>query len=89
MEFLLFLMIVILIVVIVAWVNAINLYLAALAEKGYELDNSIRGKIWLIGLFATPLAAGLYVAALPDRNTNLATQSIPDPAPTKDASSTL
>lgn len=68
MEFLLFLMIVILIVVIVAWVNAINLYLAALAEKGYELDNSIRGKIWFIGLFATPLAAGLYVASLPDRS---------------------
>lgn len=68
MEFLLFIFIVILIVVFVAWINAINLYLAALAEKGYELDNSVRGKIWLIGLFATPIAAGLYVASLPDRS---------------------
>ena len=66
--FLLFLMFVICVVVIVAWVTAIKLYISVISEKGYAVDNSIRGKIWLIGLFATPIAAGIYVNSLPDRS---------------------
>lgn len=68
MEIILFLFLVLCVIVIAAWVSAIKLYLAALSEKGYALDNSIRGKIWFIGIFATPIAAGLYVASLPNQN---------------------
>ena len=74
-HFLLFLLLVFLVIAVVAWVTAIKLYLSVISEKGYVVDNSIRGKIWLVGLFATPIAAGIYVNSLPDRSTPTQTEA--------------
>ena len=47
----------------VAYVLAIALAHEAAHDKGYEMG----GRVWLIGLFLTPILAGILVAALPDK----------------------
>lgn len=53
------------VVVFVAWLLAISLIIKAAQAKGWHKDGT--GKLWFIGIFATPIILGLYVAALPDR----------------------
>lgn len=50
--------------VLVAWLLAINLFIKVGAEKGYAMEN--KGLLWFIGIFATPIVVGLYIASLPD-----------------------
>lgn len=59
-------LIVFLVVVLCAWVALISLFLGVKKEKGYPADNDTL--LWFIGIFATPLAVGLYVVALPDKS---------------------
>lgn len=44
---------------------AISLFVGAMREKGHS-DKSA-GLLWYIGIFATPIVVGLYVASLPDK----------------------
>ena len=53
------------ILVLVAWLAAISLFIKAGKAKGYSMENA--WLLWFVGIFATPVAVGLYVAALPDR----------------------
>ena len=55
-----------LIAALVAWLMAINLFVGIGKSKGYFEDGA--GMLWFIGIFATPIVVGLYVAALPDKN---------------------
>ena len=50
--------------VLTAWLLSIDMFINAGKAKGYSMANS--GKLWFIGIIATPLVVGLYVAALPD-----------------------
>ena len=50
--------------VLVAWLLSIDMFINVGKAKGYSMANS--GKLWFIGIVATPLVVGLYVAALPD-----------------------
>lgn len=59
-------MLIVLAVVLIAWLMAISLFVGIAKDKGYCKDGA--GALWFIGIFATPIAVGLYVAALPDRN---------------------
>lgn len=61
-------LVIFLVAVLCAWVASISLFLGVKKEKGYPADNDIL--LWFIGIFATPLAVGLYVAALPDKSTS-------------------
>lgn len=54
-----------LIVCLIAWLLAISLIIKAAQAKGFHRDGT--GKLWFIGIFATPIVLGLYVASLPDR----------------------
>lgn len=54
-----------LIVCFIAWLLAISLIIKAAQAKGFHRDGT--GKLWFIGIFATPIVLGLYVASLPDR----------------------
>lgn len=59
----------------IACLIAISLIVKAAQAKGWHKDGT--GKLWFIGIFATPVVLGLYVAALPDRGQSkakLATQ---------------
>lgn len=49
-----------------AWLLAISLFAKIAKEKGYFEDGA--GILWFMGIFATPIVAGLYVLALPDKN---------------------
>ena len=64
MELMFFLILVLIVVVIAAWIVSIDLFLKVGAAKGYTMDN--KGLLWFIGIFATPLSVGIYVASLPD-----------------------
>lgn len=57
-------LITVLVLILVAWLLSIDLLIDAGKAKGYSMANS--GKLWFIGIVATPLVVGLYVAALPD-----------------------
>lgn len=59
-------MLIVLAVVLIAWIMAISLFVEIAKDKGYCKNGA--GALWFIGIFATPIAVGLYVAALPDRN---------------------
>lgn len=52
-------------VVLIAWLMAISLFIQAIDDKGYSSQNT--GKLWFVGIFATPIAVGLYAAALPNK----------------------
>lgn len=58
-------MLIILAVVLGAWILAISMFVDIAKEKGYCKNGA--GVLWYIGIFATPIAVGLYVAALPDK----------------------
>lgn len=58
-------MIVILVLVLAAYVASISLLIQAAQEKGYY-EHGGTGLLWFIGLFATPIVVGLFVASLPD-----------------------
>ena len=66
------------IIVLSAWCVAINLFIGIGKSKGHPMENA--GLLWFVGIFATPLAVGLYVAALPDRRIASAKEK-----PSKDA----
>ena len=51
---------------IVAWIMSINMFIDAARAKGYKMKKT--GVIWFVGIFATPIVAGLYVNALPNKN---------------------
>ncbi len=72
---LLFILIGIILVVLIAWLMSIDLLIKVGAAKGYSMDN--KGLLWFIGIFATPIVVGLYVAALPDNRLNAAGEVSP------------
>lgn len=51
---------------IVAWLTAISMFIDAARAKGYTMSET--KYMWLVGIFLTPITAGLYVAALPDKS---------------------
>ena len=57
-------MIIVSALVLTAWLLSIDMFINVGKAKGYSMANS--GKLWFIGIVATPLVVGLYVAALPD-----------------------
>lgn len=65
----------------VAWIMSISLLIDAARAKGHKMDST--GKLWFIGLFATPIVVGLYVNALPDltHGTAVSRQSAADELP--------
>lgn len=60
-----FLMILVGAVVLVAWLTAIKMFIGLAREKDPGFYRT--GLLWFIGIFATPLATGLYVCAMADR----------------------
>lgn len=56
---------VIIVLVLAACVASISLFIQAAQEKGYY-EHGGTGLLWFIGLFATPIVVGLFVASLPD-----------------------
>lgn len=46
---------------------AINLFIKTAQDKGHFETGKV-GILWFIGIFASPLVVGLYVATLPDKN---------------------
>lgn len=59
-------MLAIVVCAIVAWIMSINMFIDAARAKGYKMKKT--GVIWFVGIFATPIVAGLYVNALPNKN---------------------
>lgn len=59
-------MLAIVVCTIVAWIMSINMFIDAARAKGYKMKKT--GVIWFVGIFATPIVAGLYVNALPNKN---------------------
>ena len=57
----------IIVAVIAAWLISIKLLIQVGEAKGFSMNN--RGLLWFIGIFATPIATGLYVIALPNKST--------------------
>lgn len=53
------------IAVLVAWIMAIAMFVEIAEEKGHYRNGA--GLLWFVGLFASPIVLGLYVAALPDK----------------------
>lgn len=51
---------------IVAWIMSISMFIDAARAKGYKMKKT--GMIWFVGIIATPIVAGLYVNALPDKS---------------------
>ena len=62
------------IAVLAAWLLSIRLLIQAGESKGYSMSN--RALIWFIGIFATPIVAGLYIVALPDKSNHRSLPSI-------------
>ena len=71
--------IILLILILAAWLVSISLMIKAAKEKGYHRDGA--GKLWFIGIFASPVVLGLYTASLPDRNVPLAKSNVDDELP--------
>lgn len=71
--------IILLILILAAWLVSISLMVKAAKEKGHHLDGA--GKLWFIGIFASPIVLGLYTASLPDRNVPR-TRDVDDELPT-------
>ncbi len=63
----------------IACLIAISLIVKAAQAKGWHKDGT--GKLWFIGIFATPVVLGLYVAALPDRGQSKAKPAAQPAAP--------
>ncbi len=63
--------------VVMVWVETIGFVVRAAQAKGFHRDSS--APLWFIGLLATPLMLGVYVASLPDRGSEGAE---PEPAKT-------
>lgn len=59
-------MLAIVVCTIVAWIMSINMFIDAARAKGYKMKKT--GVIWFVAIFATPIVAGLYVNALPNKN---------------------
>lgn len=59
-------MLAIVVCTIVAWIMSISMFIDAARAKGYKMKKT--GVIWFVGIFATPIVAGLYVNALPNKN---------------------
>ena len=63
----LFMFVIIVVIALAARVVAINLLIKAGRAKGYSMENA--GILWFVGIFATPILVGLYIASLPDNRT--------------------
>lgn len=63
----LFMFVIIVVIALAARVVAINLLIKAGRAKGYAMENA--GILWFVGIFATPILVGLYIASLPDNRT--------------------
>ena len=51
--------------IIVAFFMSIELFIEVAQKKGHFVESGT-GKLWFIGIFATPIVVGLYVLGLPD-----------------------
>lgn len=74
-----FLLVLLLCAYLGAALAAIGLFVNAMREKGHS-DKSA-GLLWYIGIFATPIVVGLYVASLPDRRGETQARSSQDELP--------
>ena len=63
----LFMFVIIVVIALAARIVAINLLIKAGRAKGYAMENA--GILWFVGIFATPILVGLYIASLPDNRT--------------------
>ena len=63
----LFMFVIIVVIALAARVVAINLLIKVGRAKGYAMENA--GILWFVGIFATPILVGLYIASLPDNRT--------------------
>lgn len=54
---------------LIAGLLSINLFAKLAKEKGHFEQGT--GILWFIGLFASPIVLGIYVAALQDRRTEM------------------
>lgn len=75
-------LIILAIVALIAWLLAINLLIKVGAAKGYAMDN--KGLLWFIGIFATPIVVGLYIASLPDNRVMPAESAAGSEAPAEE-----
>lgn len=64
---LLALAILVLILVMYAWSTAIHEYIEIIEAK-VDIEKKTRRDLWIIGIFATPIALGLLACATPDVN---------------------
>ena len=62
-ELVLFFLIILLFVVVVAWVLATGMFVDIIKKKGYRGEV---GMLWFIGIFASPIALGIYSIAFKD-----------------------
>ena len=60
-------LIVLAVVILIAWILAIAMMIDAGRAKGY-FGGGKTGLLWFVGIFASPIVLGLYVASLPDRS---------------------
>lgn len=67
------------IITFVAWIISIDMFIQAAKEKGYHTDGGT-GKLFFVGLFASPLVLGLYTASLPDKSVGAAAKPTGQPA---------
>lgn len=63
--FFIFVVVAVGVLVLFAWVLAISLFIKAGKAKGHSMENA--GLLWFVGIFATPIVVGMYVASLPDK----------------------
>lgn len=59
------------IAVLVAYFMVISRLISAAKMKGHFTDRGT-GALWFIGIFASPIALGLYTASLPDLKAQIA-----------------
>ena len=74
------LLFIILLVASIADLVSISLFVKLAREKGYcqgkNGETVSAGLLWFIGIFATPLVLGIYVAALPNKNSPVTASSL-------------
>ena len=63
---------------IVFWLAIVALVANVLGDAAHRKGHKVGGKIFALALFATPIVAGLYVIALPDRGIKLKANSLVD-----------
>ena len=61
-------------VALIAWFIAISMFVNLANDKGHHLDDT--GKLWFVGIFASPIVLGIYVLGLRDKKATNGTASM-------------